>query len=199
MAVASSTKKRCTSSNVSFYITEMSWVSEAKTSLSTYHLSLKTRLRNAYIVLQAWKQAILFDPSNLTRYWVGSDVCNYTGFYGSGVDEGGFAVVRSSKGKFAREITSSSDGELCPDQAKKINEEIITRMKKKGSRGKKDDESSSDEPEASPVDDEEDVESPVTDAAPKSGDSGRAGARTLEGDHKDELISRKEVELNKKK
>lgn len=39
------------------------------------------RLRNAYIALQAWKEAILSDPQNLTGNWVGSDVCHYTGVY----------------------------------------------------------------------------------------------------------------------
>uniref|UniRef100_A0A7N0T7G7 Cell wall hydroxyproline-rich glycoprotein n=1 Tax=Kalanchoe fedtschenkoi TaxID=63787 RepID=A0A7N0T7G7_KALFE len=39
------------------------------------------RLRNAYIALQAWKEAILSDPYNLTENWVGSDVCNYTGVF----------------------------------------------------------------------------------------------------------------------
>ncbi|PIA65171.1 hypothetical protein AQUCO_00100571v1 [Aquilegia coerulea] len=39
------------------------------------------RLRNAYIALQAWKQAIISDPLNLTSNWVGSDVCNYTGVF----------------------------------------------------------------------------------------------------------------------
>ncbi|KAH7511889.1 hypothetical protein FEM48_Zijuj12G0030900 [Ziziphus jujuba var. spinosa] len=39
------------------------------------------RIRNAYIALQAWKQAILSDPRNLTLDWVGSNVCNYTGVF----------------------------------------------------------------------------------------------------------------------
>ncbi|MBA0594004.1 hypothetical protein Gorai_010927, partial [Gossypium raimondii] len=39
------------------------------------------RQRNAYIALQAWKQAILSDPFNLTGNWVGSSVCDYTGVY----------------------------------------------------------------------------------------------------------------------
>ncbi|XP_076942585.1 leucine-rich repeat extensin-like protein 7, partial [Bidens hawaiensis] len=39
------------------------------------------RLRIAYIALQAWKQAILSDPTNLTSDWVGSDVCGYTGVF----------------------------------------------------------------------------------------------------------------------
>ncbi|XP_012854474.1 PREDICTED: leucine-rich repeat extensin-like protein 4 [Erythranthe guttata] len=39
------------------------------------------RLRSAYIALQAWKQAILSDPQNLTANWVGSGVCNYTGVF----------------------------------------------------------------------------------------------------------------------
>ncbi|KAG9459316.1 hypothetical protein H6P81_003824 [Aristolochia fimbriata] len=39
------------------------------------------RIRSAYIALQAWKQAILSDPMNLTGDWVGSDVCNYTAVF----------------------------------------------------------------------------------------------------------------------
>ncbi|KAI3711634.1 hypothetical protein L1987_70173 [Smallanthus sonchifolius] len=39
------------------------------------------RLKNAYIALQAWKQAILSDPLNLTVNWVGSDVCGYKGVF----------------------------------------------------------------------------------------------------------------------
>ncbi|KAH1067693.1 hypothetical protein J1N35_032680 [Gossypium stocksii] len=39
------------------------------------------RQRNAYIALQAWKQAILSDPFNLTGDWVRSSVCYYTGVY----------------------------------------------------------------------------------------------------------------------
>ena len=35
-------------------------------------------LRSAYVALQAWKQAIISDPLNLTSNWVGSHVCNYT-------------------------------------------------------------------------------------------------------------------------
>lgn len=39
------------------------------------------RLRNAYIALQAWKQAILLDPLNVTGNWVGADVCSYEGIF----------------------------------------------------------------------------------------------------------------------
>lgn len=39
------------------------------------------RLRNAYIALQAWKQAIFSDPFNFTANWIGSNVCNYTGVF----------------------------------------------------------------------------------------------------------------------
>ncbi|KAJ1393504.1 Leucine-rich repeat-containing N-terminal, plant-type [Sesbania bispinosa] len=39
------------------------------------------RIKNAYIALQAWKQAILSDPRNFTANWFGSNVCNYTGVY----------------------------------------------------------------------------------------------------------------------
>ncbi|KAJ8494172.1 hypothetical protein OPV22_015893 [Ensete ventricosum] len=40
-----------------------------------------SRLRDAYIALQAWKLAILSDPMNLTGNWVGPAVCNYTGVF----------------------------------------------------------------------------------------------------------------------
>nr|GLL46823.1 leucine-rich repeat extensin-like protein 3 [Ipomoea trifida] len=39
------------------------------------------RLKNAYIALQAWKEAIISDPNKITENWVGSDVCNYTGVF----------------------------------------------------------------------------------------------------------------------
>ncbi|XP_068314512.1 leucine-rich repeat extensin-like protein 4 [Pyrus communis] len=39
------------------------------------------RLRNAYIALQALKQAILSDPFNITGNWVGSNVCKYTAVF----------------------------------------------------------------------------------------------------------------------
>ncbi|TQD76210.1 hypothetical protein C1H46_038237 [Malus baccata] len=39
------------------------------------------QLRNAYIALQALKQAILSDPFNITGNWVGSNVCKYTGVF----------------------------------------------------------------------------------------------------------------------
>ncbi|GAB4828365.1 Leucine-rich repeat extensin-like protein 4 [Ancistrocladus abbreviatus] len=40
-----------------------------------------SKLRDAYIALQAWKQAIISDPLNLTANWVGSNVCKYTGVF----------------------------------------------------------------------------------------------------------------------
>ncbi|THU58587.1 hypothetical protein C4D60_Mb03t15940 [Musa balbisiana] len=40
-----------------------------------------SRLRDAYIALQAWKLAIVSDPMNLTGNWVGPAVCNYTGVF----------------------------------------------------------------------------------------------------------------------
>lgn len=40
-----------------------------------------SRIRNAYIALQAWKKAIISDPWNLTSNWVGCYVCNYTGVF----------------------------------------------------------------------------------------------------------------------
>ncbi|RAL44250.1 hypothetical protein DM860_015610 [Cuscuta australis] len=39
------------------------------------------RLENAYIALQAWKEAIISDPLNITGNWVGSGVCHYTGVF----------------------------------------------------------------------------------------------------------------------
>ncbi|MCI19865.1 leucine-rich repeat extensin-like protein 3-like, partial [Trifolium medium] len=39
------------------------------------------RIKNAYVALQAWKQAILSDPNNCTVNWVGSNVCNYTNVF----------------------------------------------------------------------------------------------------------------------
>lgn len=39
------------------------------------------RIKNAYIAIKAWKQAILSDPNNITANWVGPAVCNYTGVY----------------------------------------------------------------------------------------------------------------------
>ncbi|CAK9137467.1 unnamed protein product [Ilex paraguariensis] len=49
------------------------------------HLPIKAitnpRLHNAYIALQAWKNAIYSDPKNFTTNWVGPSVCNYTGVY----------------------------------------------------------------------------------------------------------------------
>lgn len=40
-----------------------------------------SRIRSAYIALQAWKKAIISDPWNLTSNWVGCYVCNYTGVF----------------------------------------------------------------------------------------------------------------------
>ncbi|GLJ34416.1 hypothetical protein SUGI_0692010 [Cryptomeria japonica] len=40
-----------------------------------------SRLENAYIALQAWKEAIISDPFNTTGNWFGADVCNYTGVF----------------------------------------------------------------------------------------------------------------------
>ncbi|KAL2544770.1 Leucine-rich repeat extensin-like protein 3 [Forsythia ovata] len=39
------------------------------------------RLENAYIALQAWKEAIISDPKNITGDWIGHNVCNYTGVF----------------------------------------------------------------------------------------------------------------------
>ncbi|KAK6152094.1 hypothetical protein DH2020_014729 [Rehmannia glutinosa] len=38
-------------------------------------------LRQAYIALQAWKQAIFSDPFNFTANWTGPDVCSYGGVF----------------------------------------------------------------------------------------------------------------------
>ncbi|CAA6666274.1 unnamed protein product [Spirodela intermedia] len=52
------------------------------------------RLRSAYVALQAWKQAILSDPFNLTGDWVGSGVCKYTGvFCAPALDDRNVTVV----------------------------------------------------------------------------------------------------------
>ena len=40
-----------------------------------------TRLRRAYIALQAWKKAIYSDPLKTTENWVGANVCSYTGVF----------------------------------------------------------------------------------------------------------------------
>ncbi|KAL3655659.1 Leucine-rich repeat extensin-like protein 7 [Castilleja foliolosa] len=40
-----------------------------------------SRLKNAYIALQSWKESILSDPTNITANWVGPDPCNYTGVF----------------------------------------------------------------------------------------------------------------------
>ncbi|KAM2067131.1 hypothetical protein COP2_044778 [Malus domestica] len=40
-----------------------------------------SRLRSAYIALQAWKQAMVSDPRDQISNWVGSDVCKYTGVF----------------------------------------------------------------------------------------------------------------------
>ncbi|XP_071740614.1 leucine-rich repeat extensin-like protein 2 [Rutidosis leptorrhynchoides] len=39
------------------------------------------RLIQAYIALQAWKQAIMSDPFGFTFNWIGPNVCSYTGVY----------------------------------------------------------------------------------------------------------------------
>lgn len=49
-----------------------------------YEVDLKatfanTRLKRAYIALQAWKKAIFSDPFNTTGNWHGPHVCGYTG------------------------------------------------------------------------------------------------------------------------
>ncbi|MCH96885.1 pollen-specific leucine-rich repeat extensin-like protein 1-like, partial [Trifolium medium] len=38
-------------------------------------------IKSAYIALQAWKNAIYSDPSNVTTNWVGPDVCSYQGVF----------------------------------------------------------------------------------------------------------------------
>ncbi|EXB56501.1 Uncharacterized protein L484_008882 [Morus notabilis] len=39
------------------------------------------RLAVVYPVIQKFKSIITSDPLNITKSWVGSDICNYTGFY----------------------------------------------------------------------------------------------------------------------
>ncbi|MBA0717003.1 hypothetical protein Golax_004852, partial [Gossypium laxum] len=40
-----------------------------------------SRLRRAYIALQAWKKAMYSDPKNITNNWVGPNVCGYSGVF----------------------------------------------------------------------------------------------------------------------
>ena len=40
-----------------------------------------SRLRKAYIALQAWKKVFYSDPSNFTGNWVGPNVCDYQGVF----------------------------------------------------------------------------------------------------------------------
>lgn len=42
---------------------------------------LDHRLREIYPIIQTFKNLITSDPLNVTSTWVGSDICNYTGFY----------------------------------------------------------------------------------------------------------------------
>ncbi|OAY80174.1 Pollen-specific leucine-rich repeat extensin-like protein 2 [Ananas comosus] len=39
------------------------------------------RLQRAHSALQAWKRAIVSDPTNFTSNWVGDDVCSYNGVF----------------------------------------------------------------------------------------------------------------------
>ncbi|GLT45668.1 hypothetical protein SLA2020_194840 [Shorea laevis] len=77
----SPTRKCCTSSSGSCCTTGTSSATEESTSPSILLVFENQRIRNAYIALQAWKQAILSDPNNFTVNWVGSNVCNYTGVF----------------------------------------------------------------------------------------------------------------------
>ncbi|KAG7037829.1 Pollen-specific leucine-rich repeat extensin-like protein 4, partial [Cucurbita argyrosperma subsp. argyrosperma] len=53
-----------------------------------------SRLRRAFIALQAWKRSIYSDPLNTTANWVGADVCSYTGvFCTSALDDPNVQVV----------------------------------------------------------------------------------------------------------
>ncbi|KAF0925714.1 hypothetical protein E2562_017275 [Oryza meyeriana var. granulata] len=41
-----------------------------------------SRLRDAYVALQTWKQEAIFsDPKNLNAGWVGPEIYNYTGVF----------------------------------------------------------------------------------------------------------------------
>ncbi|KAA8545839.1 hypothetical protein F0562_020710 [Nyssa sinensis] len=42
---------------------------------------LSQRLAVVYPVIQSFKNTITSDPLGITQTWVGSDICNYTGFY----------------------------------------------------------------------------------------------------------------------
>jgi hypothetical protein len=53
-----------------------------------------SRLRRAYIALQAWKKAIYSDPFNTTGNWVGANVCAYNGvFCAPALDDPQLSVV----------------------------------------------------------------------------------------------------------
>ncbi|OVA15448.1 Leucine-rich repeat [Macleaya cordata] len=53
-----------------------------------------SRLRRAYIALQAWKKAMYSDPFNTTGNWVGPEVCSYNGvFCAAALDDPSVSVV----------------------------------------------------------------------------------------------------------
>ncbi|RVW49771.1 Pollen-specific leucine-rich repeat extensin-like protein 4 [Vitis vinifera] len=53
-----------------------------------------SRLRRAYIALQAWKNAMYSDPFNTTGNWVGANVCAYNGvFCAPALDDSNLSVV----------------------------------------------------------------------------------------------------------
>ncbi|KAI6688208.1 hypothetical protein NL676_025036 [Syzygium grande] len=53
-----------------------------------------SRLRRAYIALQAWKKVVYSDPLNTTRNWVGPSVCEYNGVFCSpALDDPNLSVV----------------------------------------------------------------------------------------------------------
>ncbi|KAF8022920.1 hypothetical protein BT93_F0435 [Corymbia citriodora subsp. variegata] len=53
-----------------------------------------SRLRRAYIALQAWKEAMFSDPLNTTGNWVGPGVCEYNGVFCSpALDDPNLSVV----------------------------------------------------------------------------------------------------------
>lgn len=54
------------------------------------------RLAAVYPVIQSFKSIITSDPFNVTTNWVGSDICNYTGFYCSNPPDNQSAIALAS-------------------------------------------------------------------------------------------------------
>ncbi|XWS69104.1 hypothetical protein CRYUN_Cryun04dG0150700 [Craigia yunnanensis] len=57
-------------------------VSPPPPAVDTQQLVFKDkRLADVYPIIQSFKRTITEDPLNKTGNWIGSDLCNYTGFY----------------------------------------------------------------------------------------------------------------------